>query len=40
VDEIRLPSERAFRERAKNRREGLEIDRAIYEALLALSRQK
>jgi LDH2 family malate/lactate/ureidoglycolate dehydrogenase len=40
VDEIRLPSERAFRERAKNRREGLEIDRAIYEALLGLSRQK
>ena len=36
VDEIRLPSERAFRERARNRREGIEIDRAIYEALQAL----
>jgi LDH2 family malate/lactate/ureidoglycolate dehydrogenase len=37
VDEIRLPSERAFRERVRNRREGLEIDRAIYEALQALA---
>jgi L-2-hydroxycarboxylate dehydrogenase (NAD+) len=36
VDEIRLPSERAFRERARNRREGIEIDRKIYDALLAL----
>ena len=36
VDEIRLPSERAFRERTRNRREGIEIDRAIYDALLAL----
>ena len=33
VDEIRLPSERAFRERARNRREGIVIDRHIYEAL-------
>ncbi|HZM46800.1 MAG TPA: Ldh family oxidoreductase [Burkholderiales bacterium] len=38
VDEIRLPSERAFRERARNRREGIEIDRAIYDALLALKK--
>ncbi len=36
VDEIRLPSERAFRERARNRREGIVIDRKIYDALLAL----
>ena len=36
VDEIRLPSERAFRERARNLREGIVIDRKIYDALLAL----
>jgi LDH2 family malate/lactate/ureidoglycolate dehydrogenase len=36
VDAIRLPSERAFRERARNRREGIVIDRRIYDALLAL----
>jgi len=36
VDEIRMPSERAFRERARARREGIEIDRAIYDALVAL----
>lgn len=36
VDEIRLPSERAFRERARALREGIEIDRTIYDALLAL----
>ncbi len=36
VDEIRLPSERAFRERARNLREGIVIDRRIYDALLAL----
>jgi len=36
VDEIRLPSERAFRERARSLREGIEIDRSIYDALLAL----
>jgi LDH2 family malate/lactate/ureidoglycolate dehydrogenase len=36
VDEIRIPSERAFRERARHLREGIEIDRAIYDALLAL----
>jgi LDH2 family malate/lactate/ureidoglycolate dehydrogenase len=38
VDEIRMPSERAFRERARNLREGIEIDRKIYDALLALPR--
>ena len=36
VDEIRIPSERAFRERARSLREGVEIDRQIYDALLAL----
>jgi len=37
LDEIRIPSERAFRERARNLREGIVIDRKIYEALLALA---
>ena len=36
VDEIRLPSERSFRERARALREGVEIDRKIYDALLAI----
>jgi LDH2 family malate/lactate/ureidoglycolate dehydrogenase len=36
VDEIRLPSERAFSERARNRREGIEIDRRVHAALKAL----
>lgn len=36
VDEIRLPSERAFRERARRRREGIEIDRRIHDALVSL----
>ena len=36
VDEIRLPGERSVRERARLRREGIEIDRKIYDALLAL----
>ena len=36
VDEIRMPSERAFRERARALRQGIEIDRQIYDALLAL----
>lgn len=40
VDEIRLPSERAFRERARNLREGIVIDRKIYDALLALPEGK
>ena len=40
VDEIRLPGERAFRERARNLREGIEIDRKIYDALLALPKGK
>ena len=40
VDEIRLPGERAVRERARLLREGLEIDRQIYEALLAVPEGK
>jgi LDH2 family malate/lactate/ureidoglycolate dehydrogenase len=36
VDEIRLPGERSFRERSRLRREGIEIDRKIYDALVAL----
>lgn len=36
VDEIRIPSERAFRERARALREGIEIDLKIYEALEAV----
>jgi LDH2 family malate/lactate/ureidoglycolate dehydrogenase len=36
VDEIRIPSERSFRERARALREGIEIDRAIYDALKAV----
>jgi L-2-hydroxycarboxylate dehydrogenase (NAD+) len=40
VDEIRLPGERAFRERARNLREGIEIDRKIYETLMALPQGK
>jgi LDH2 family malate/lactate/ureidoglycolate dehydrogenase len=40
VDEIRLPGERAARERARLRKEGIEIDRKIYETLLALPQGK
>jgi LDH2 family malate/lactate/ureidoglycolate dehydrogenase len=36
VDEIRIPSERSFRHRARALDEGLEIDRMIRDALLAL----
>ena len=37
VDEIRLPGERAYRERARLAREGIEIDRRIHDALLRLA---
>jgi LDH2 family malate/lactate/ureidoglycolate dehydrogenase len=37
VDEIRIPGERGFRERARLLREGLEIDRRIHDALAALA---
>jgi L-2-hydroxycarboxylate dehydrogenase (NAD+) len=40
VHEIRLPGERSFRERAKNLREGIVIDKFIYEALLAVPEGK
>lgn len=40
VDEIRIPSERSMRERKKNLREGIEIDRKIYEALVGLPRSE
>jgi LDH2 family malate/lactate/ureidoglycolate dehydrogenase len=36
VDEIRIPSERAFRTRERLRVEGLEIDRLVLDALVAL----
>lgn len=36
-DEIRLPSERAFREREQRRREGIVVDRAVHEAIAALA---
>jgi LDH2 family malate/lactate/ureidoglycolate dehydrogenase len=36
VEEIRIPSERAFRERERSLREGIMIDRDIYDALLVL----
>jgi LDH2 family malate/lactate/ureidoglycolate dehydrogenase len=37
VGEIRIPGERAYRERARLAREGIEIDRRIHDALLALA---
>jgi L-2-hydroxycarboxylate dehydrogenase (NAD+) len=36
VDEIRIPSERAFRTRERLLREGLEIDRLVFDELIAL----
>ena len=36
VDEIRIPSERAFRSRERLAREGLEIDQLVFDALVAL----
>jgi LDH2 family malate/lactate/ureidoglycolate dehydrogenase len=37
VDEIRIPSERAFRSRERALREGIEIDRLVHDDLVALS---
>lgn len=37
VDEIRIPGERAYRERARLQREGIEIDRRIHDALTKLA---
>jgi len=36
VEEIRIPSERAYRERARRTREGIEIDQRIWDLLQAL----
>jgi LDH2 family malate/lactate/ureidoglycolate dehydrogenase len=36
VDDIRIPSERAFRSRERALREGLEVDRMVFDALVAL----
>lgn len=38
VDDIRIPGERAYRERARRLREGIEIDRRIHDALSGFSR--
>jgi len=40
VEEIRIPGERAYRERARLSREGIEIDRRIHDALVKLSAQE
>ncbi len=40
VDEIRLPGERSFKERTKHLREGIVIDKFIYDALLAVPEGK
>ena len=37
VDEIRLPGERAYRDRARLLSEGIEIDRRIRDALIRLA---
>jgi LDH2 family malate/lactate/ureidoglycolate dehydrogenase len=39
VDEIRIPSERAFRHREQALRDGLTIDRTVHDALIALSKK-
>ena len=36
IDEIRIPSERAFRSRERLLREGLTIDRLVFDALVKL----
>jgi LDH2 family malate/lactate/ureidoglycolate dehydrogenase len=36
ADEIRIPGERSFRSRERLLREGIEIDRLVYDALAAL----
>ena len=40
VEDIRIPGERAYRERARLTREGIEIDRRIHEALIQLAEGK
>jgi LDH2 family malate/lactate/ureidoglycolate dehydrogenase len=39
IDEIRIPSERAYRCRERARREGIEIDRVVYDALREFSQR-
>jgi len=36
VSEIRIPGERALRSRERARRDGIEVDRLVYEALATL----
>ena len=36
VSEIRIPGERAFRSRERALQEGIEVDRAVYDALATL----
>jgi len=36
IDEIRIPGERSFRSRERLLRDGIEIDRLVYDALAAL----
>jgi L-2-hydroxycarboxylate dehydrogenase (NAD+) len=40
VDEIRIPGERAYRDRARRAREGIAIDRRIHDALTRLAEGK
>ena len=40
IEEIRIPSERSFRERALNLSEGIEIDRSIHDALHVMASRK
>ncbi|MGH8634827.1 MAG: Ldh family oxidoreductase [Burkholderiales bacterium] len=37
---VRIPSEQSFRERARRRKEGIEVDRAVYDRLRALIAQR
>jgi LDH2 family malate/lactate/ureidoglycolate dehydrogenase len=37
VDEIRIPSERSFKERARNLKDGLEFDTAVFNRLRAFA---
>jgi LDH2 family malate/lactate/ureidoglycolate dehydrogenase len=39
IDEIRIPSERAFRTRERALRDGIEIDRRVFDALVALRKR-
>ena len=38
VDEIRIPGERAYRERARRAREGIDVDRRIHDRLVELAK--